>query len=249
MIRFKRLLGRIFISIKHLSKKAFTKGLVVITAGMVTVLLLGANGFISNSKTNYNQIKQPDEDYTDDALAMDLNPFINQDLSFLDLNLDNESKPQIFKEEEDLKTVFQTASNNVLDQAASVIYTEDDYMSLVKIVEAEATGEDMIGKIMVANVVLNRVNSGDFPDSIYDVIYERCNGVAQFSPVDDGRLDSVPLTTSSYEAVERALEGEDYSNGATFFVARDMASPSAVSWFDNHLKKVAQHGVHEFFAY
>lgn len=248
MMRFKRLLGRIFISVKHLSKKAFTKGLVIMTAGMVTVLLLGTNGFISNSKTNYNQIKQLEEENDNDVAVMDLSTFINQDLLLLDLNLDNESNSEVFKEE-DVKTVFKTASNNVLDQAKSTIYTEDDYMALVRIVEAEATGEDIIGKIMVANVVLNRVNSRDFPNSINDVIFERYNGAAQFSPVDDGRLYTVSLTESSYEAVERALEGEDYSNGATFFVARELASPSAVSWFDNNLTKVAQHGVHEFFSY
>lgn len=248
MIRFKKLLGQIFMATHHLSKKAYTKGLVIITAGMVTVLLLGTNGFIVNSKTNPPQIYEQNEEETTNEDTTDLTPAqIEKDLPASSQPIDSEPSPVLQREEEDLKTVFQTASNNVLIEKEAIIYTEEDFMSLVKIVEAEATGEDIIGKIMVANVVLNRVESSEFPDTIHDVIYERYKGKSQFSPVDDGRMESVPLTDSSYEAVERALNGENYSNGATFFVAKALATESAGNWFDEHLNKVAEHGVHEFY--
>jgi len=142
-----------------------------------------------------------------------------------------------------------TLSNPVALEDAPTLYTEKDYNSLLKIVEAEATGEDTIGRIMVANVVLNRVESSRFPDSIYDVIHQQDGGVYQFSPIKDGRYDSVTITKKTEDAVERALNGEDYSNGALFFVARSLASDNAVSWFDTNLRKVAVHGVHDFFAY
>jgi spore germination cell wall hydrolase CwlJ-like protein len=142
-----------------------------------------------------------------------------------------------------------THSNQVLIEATPILHTEKDYTSMLKIVEAEATNEDMTGKIMVANVVLNRVDSSGFPDSIYDVIHEESGGVYQFSPIKDGRYESVTITDSTREAVTRAFNGEDFSNGALFFVARSLASDNAVSWFDNHLRKVAEHGVHDFFAY
>ena len=87
-----------------------------------------------------------------------------------------------------------TQSNQVKLEDAPTLYTEKDYNSLLRIVEAEATGEDTIGRIMVANVVLNRVRSNGFPDSIYDVIHEEANGVYQFSPIKDGRYESVSIT-------------------------------------------------------
>ncbi len=250
MKRFKKLIGEIFFRMKGLSKRAYTKGLVIITAGMVTVLLLGTNGFIVNSKTAPAQIYEPkEEEQINEELTVQLPALLEKDLPQSNQPEESSVNLPLLREEEDVKEVLQAASNGVLEKTEVTIYTEEDYTALVKIVEAEATGEDIIGKIMVANVVLNRVESGQFPDTIHDVIYERYNGRAQFSPVDDGRLESVPLTESTYEAVERALDGEDYSNGATFFVAKALATQSAGSWFDEHLRKVAAHGVHEFYAY
>ncbi|MBC7960667.1 MAG: cell wall hydrolase [Vallitaleaceae bacterium] len=256
MMRFKKLLGRIFVSFKSLTKKAFTKGLVIVTAGMVTVLMLGTNGFIVNSKTNPEPTIEQNDENLDEDIAPQIPVLSEMDLPASQQLQTSEEKLNItrhtstlLKEVEDNKTVFQTASNHALEETELAIYTEEDFMSLVKIVEAEATGEDLIGKIMVANVVLNRVKSDAFPDTIHDVIYEKYNGKSQFSPVDDGRLESVPLTESSYEAVERALKGEDYSEGATFFVAHALTSEVAGSWFDENLNKVAQHGVHTFYSY
>lgn len=127
--------------------------------------------------------------------------------------------------------------------------TDKDVESLERIVEAEAPDEDMIGKILIANVVLNRVKADGFPDTPYAAIHERINGRAQFSPLDDGRYNTIVVSNSSKEAVERALEGEDYSQGALFFAARSLASKRAMSWFDTHLDRLFQHGVHEFFTY
>lgn len=250
MIRFRKLLGEIFLNMKCLSKKAYTKGLVIITAGMVTVLLLGVNGFIVNSKTNPDQIyEQKEEEKVIEDNTVQLPVLIEKDLPQSSETIASLENPPLQREEEDAKTILQTTKSDVLEKKESIIYTEEDYIALVKIVEAEATGEDLIGKIMVANVVLNRVKSDQFPNTIHDVIYEKYNGRSQFSPVDDGRIESVPLTESTYEAVENALNGEDYSNGATFFVAKALATQSAGSWFDDNLQKVAEHGVHQFYSY
>lgn len=250
MMRFKKFIGAIFASAKSLSKKAYTKGLVIITAGMVTVLLLGTNGFIVNSKTNPDQIYQPkEEEQINEEISVQTPVVIEKELPQQSQKIESTLPQPLLREEEDVKTILQTTGNEVLEKKESMIYTEEDYMSLVKIVEAEATGEDIIGKIMVANVVLNRVESNQFPNTIHDVIFERYNGRSQFSPVDDGRMESVPLTDSTYEAVERALAGEDYSEGAMFFVAKALATQSAGSWFDDNLKKVTEHGVHEFYTY
>ena len=122
-------------------------------------------------------------------------------------------------------------------------YTESDYNVLLRIVQAEAGGCDMKGKILVANVILNRVESNEFPDTITDVVYEK----RQFSPVSNGSINRCKVEQETVEAVDRALAGEDYSEGALFFMNRRASSGSNVRWFDTHLDYLFQHGGHEFF--
>lgn len=122
-------------------------------------------------------------------------------------------------------------------------YTESDYNVLLRIVQAEAGGCDMKGKILVANVILNRVGSDEFPDTITDVVYEK----RQFSPVSNGSINRCKVEEETVEAVDRALAGEDYSEGALFFMNRRASSGSNVRWFDTHLDYLFQHGGHEFF--
>ena len=122
-------------------------------------------------------------------------------------------------------------------------YTESDYNVLLRIVQAEAGGCDMTGKILVANVILNRVESDEFPDTITDVVYEK----RQFSPVSNGSINRCKVEEETVEAVDRALAGEDYSEGALYFMNRRASSGSNVRWFDTHLDYLFQHGGHEFF--
>lgn len=122
-------------------------------------------------------------------------------------------------------------------------YTESDYNVLLRIVQAEAGGCDMKGKILVVNVILNRVESDEFPDTITDVVYEK----RQFSPVSNGSINRCKVEEETVEAVDRALAGEDYSEGALFFMNRRASSGSNVRWFDTHLDYLFQHGGHEFF--
>ncbi len=142
---------------------------------------------------------------------------------------------------------FQTSEN--IENTEPALLSAADYTALIRIVEAEATDEDLKGKILVANVVLNRVEVDGFPDTIYDVVTQKLNGRAQFSPIDDGRYYTVSITSSTEQAVEEALKGIDYSDGALFFVAKSLASKNASSWFDRNLEFVLNHGVHSFYKY
>lgn len=128
-----------------------------------------------------------------------------------------------------------------------LLVTEDDKEVLLRIVEAEATSEDVKGRMLVANVVLNRVLSKGFPNSIAEVVFQKNGNVYQFSPIKDGRYWSVKVSDKTREAVERVLAGEDESQGALFFVARRMANQNAVRWFDEALQYLFQYGVHEFY--
>lgn len=121
--------------------------------------------------------------------------------------------------------------------------TDEEVEILCKIVEAEATSEDIYGKMLVANVVLNRVLDDEFPSTIEEVVFQK----GQFSPIKDGRYYTVPVTDSTKEAVERVLNGEDYSDGALYFFARKRTTTTKAKWFDTALQKVIKYGGHEFY--
>ena len=121
-----------------------------------------------------------------------------------------------------------------------------DYEALLRIVEAEAGCEDENGKLLVANVVLNRVKSDKFPDTIEEVILQQENGTTQFSPVANGKFYSVEISDETVDVVNRALCGEDISQGALYFAARKYADPDRMKWFDNHLTFLFEYGGHEF---
>ena len=113
--------------------------------------------------------------------------------------------------------------------------SEEDYDTLLRIVEAEAGCEDENGKPLVANVVLNRVESGRFPSTVRGVVYQADGGKVQFTPAYNGRLQSVKVSEETEEVVKRALYGEDISDGALYFVATRVAGEQKSSWFFHHL--------------
>ena len=121
-------------------------------------------------------------------------------------------------------------------------YTDEDYQVLLRIVQAEAGICDKRGKRLVADVIINRVLSKEFPNSVKAVVYEP----SQFQPVSNGAINSVKVTAETIECVDRALDGEDYSNGALYFMNR-RGSGSAAAWFDRHLTYLFAHDGHEFF--
>lgn len=125
--------------------------------------------------------------------------------------------------------------------------SQTDEEVLLRIVEAEATGEDVTGKMLVANVVLNRVNDDEFPDTVEEVVFQRKGKKYQFSPIRDGRYYEVSISDTTKEAVERVLYGEDESQGALYFMSRWQADSQNVKWFDQSLTWLLEHGTHEFF--
>ncbi len=122
-----------------------------------------------------------------------------------------------------------------------------DYEALLKIVQAEAGNEDLEGKMLVAGVVMNRVSSAAFPDSVTEVVMQKDKGVYQFSPVGNGTYQNTRASEETIEAVERVLKGEDITQGALYFAARKSADPEKMRWFDRSLTRLFAHGNHEFF--
>lgn len=137
----------------------------------------------------------------------------------------------------------------VLVKDGSIRLDEAEREALCRIVEAEAGIEDEDGKLLVANVVLNRVANEQFPGTVTEVVFQERQGVYQFSPVGDGRYYQVEISQDTYRAVERALSGDDISQGALYFVARQCVDDGAIGWFDNQLSYLFTHGGHDFYTY
>ena len=129
------------------------------------------------------------------------------------------------------------------------LMSDEDYDTLLRIVEAEAGSEDIKGRVLVANVVMNRVKSEDFPNTVTEVVWDNSDGVPQFSPTYDGRINEVAVSDETREAVKQALKGADYSEGALFFIQKSAAEEHNVKWFEKDLKRLFKYGVHEFYTY
>lgn len=113
------------------------------------------------------------------------------------------------------------ASANTPDRIS--LSTEDLHL-LAKMIHAESRGEPLKGQIAVGAVILNRVKSDQFPDTVEGVIFQRTkSGGYQFSPVQDGSINLEP-DERAYEAAQAALDGEDPTNGALFFYNPDIAT-------------------------
>lgn len=125
----------------------------------------------------------------------------------------------------------------------SSFYDSDDVYWLSKIIHAESRGETLMGKIAVGNVVLNRVRSSDYPNTIYGVIFDRKYGV-QFSPVSDGTINLEP-DADSVIAAKLCLEGYSVSDSILFFINKKLATNM---WVTNTRPLEVSIGKHDFYA-
>ena len=101
---------------------------------------------------------------------------------------------------------------------------------LYRIVEAEAGDGDFESKQHVANVIINRVLSKYFPNSIEDVVFQP----KQFSPISDGRYYKVTIAQSTIDAVDYALAHGDNTYGATYFANLSLVkNKKTVAWFNS----------------
>ncbi|MGB9903236.1 MAG: LysM peptidoglycan-binding domain-containing protein [Desulfotomaculales bacterium] len=101
--------------------------------------------------------------------------------------------------------------------AGRIPYTRADFDLLARIITAEADSESFLTKVAVGAVVLNRVLSPLFPDTIQGVVYQVDEvGAYQFEPVLNGWIN-VPASEESRRAAQVALKGADPTEGALFF--------------------------------
>lgn len=182
-------------------------------------------------------IRQHDKEKSIYEIKLNQLVLMNKESSVIEINMQTRSDQRV--------VTYQVLQRPVQDNLTW--FTEEDYTNLLRIVEAEASGEDETGKLLVANVVLNRVRDEDFPDTITEVIFQKNKGVTQFSPISNGRFWKVEISAETISAVNRALSGEDVSRGALYFAARKYADAENMRWFDERLDYLFTYGGHEFF--
>lgn len=117
-------------------------------------------------------------------------------------------------------------------------YNGDDLYWLSHIIYAESGNQPLEGKIGVGNVILNRVNSSLFPNTIYEVIFQR----NQFTPASSGSIYKQP-NAESIIAAKLCLEGVTVLPNALWF---NRASCS--SWASKNRPYIATIGAHAFYS-
>lgn len=118
-------------------------------------------------------------------------------------------------------------------------YTTDDIFWLGRIIEAESAGEPVAGMVGVGNAILNRVKSSDYPNTIYDVIFDRKFGV-QYEPTLNGTIYNTP-SSDSIASAKRALRGENFVGKSLFFFNPRTAQSNWISQNRTYYKSIGNH--------
>lgn len=167
------------------------------------------------------------------AALVENNQFCYQGVTETDMDERRMNTQEDEKQRRTVKTIVRYRVN--LDHGARRI--------LERIVEAESGDQTIKGRQMVANVILNRMKSEKFPNSVREIVFAG----RQFSPVSNGSYYRVKVSSQTKKAVEKALKEKDNTNGALYFMYRAGSDSSNVSWFDRELTKLCEYGCHEFF--
>lgn len=174
----------------------------VLAGGMVAVAVAVPSHLYKSNKEYQGQLQEQQESFQaqlqqaeaeTEALLKQLEGKETEIISLTNSNKELESKNTA------LEYVRSTIINNV-----GYFPSDKERALLEKLVECEAGAESMAGKIAVVNVVLNRVQSSDYPNSIYNVIYQK----NQFEPIVTGVIYRKEASSDSKEAVKRAFMGE-----------------------------------------
>ena len=110
-----------------------------------------------------------------------------------------------------------TSSTKPTDQSSKKTTSEsgsDGVELLARVINAEARGEPYLGQVAVGAVIMNRVKSAEFPNTIAGVVYQK----GQFSSVTDGQINKAYEDEATIKkAAREAYNGSDPTNGALFF--------------------------------
>lgn len=163
-----------------------------------------------------------------------------------EVSTDNNEQTSEQETETEMETQTASTLENVIIENSDTLeeWSSEDVNLLAKIAMAEAEGEDIEGKALVIRVILNRVDSTSFPDTVREVIFQNNGKTYQFSPViPGGRWYTTEPNEECYQAVAMVQDGWDNSNGALYFES----CKNEDNWHSRNLTFLFKHGCHRFY--
>ena len=152
-----------------------------------------------------------------------------------------ETEIEIETETEEAVTETEEPEIIYIEDSEPYIYpdrTDSDQRMMARMAMAEAEGESTDGKALVIRVILNRVASEEFPNTVGEVIYQQ----GQFEPITNGRYSAVETNEDWMKAMEMVLNGWDQSDGATYFTRYDSGE-----WHKANLQHLFTYQHHSFY--
>ena len=110
------------------------------------------------------------------------------------------------------KTFAALGMSSGTSSGSTSSYSDSDLMLLARLIYGEARGESYVGQVAVGAVVMNRIKSSSFPNTMSGVIYQRY----AFTAVDDGQINLTPDATAK-KAAQDAMNGWDPTYGAIYY--------------------------------
>ncbi|WP_408006216.1 spore cortex-lytic enzyme [Pseudalkalibacillus sp. A8] len=117
----------------------------------------------------------------------------------------------------------------------SQTFAVDEIQMMAQMVHGEARGESFKGKVAVAAVIMNRLNSSKFPNDVKGVLFEDL----AFTAIADGQYNRTP-DAESYRAVYNAIRGWDPSKGATYYFNPNTATSDWI-WSREQIIQIGKH--------
>lgn len=126
-------------------------------------------------------------------------------------------------------------SANKVSNASNKGFTENDLKLMANAVYGEARGEPYEGQVAVAAVILNRVRSTSFPNTVSGVIFQP----RAFTAVADGQIYLTP-NEKAKQAVQAAIDGWDPTNGCLYYFNPETATSPWI-WTRTQVKTIGKH--------
>lgn len=135
------------------------------------------------------------------------------------------------------RALGMNGSYNVLQSGSTGGYSSSDVYLLARTIYAEGRGEPYSGQVAIGAVILNRIKSPDFPNTVAGVVYQK----NAFTAVTDGQINLTP-DDKAMRAAKDAINGWDPSGGAIYYYNPAVATSSWI--FDR--QTIAVIGKHVF---
>ena len=226
----------------------------IMIGGVIGCLLYGySNLYKENKALNSSMVKLQEDN---DKMSTNLSQLITEYSEYQELTIENISN-QVIREQELIEPLKEYDKEEYLIQYKNIITTYSDYFGfpetiydyttdeefdlLCRVVEAEIGIGNFDQKCNVASSIINRYFSETFPNGWKDLLFQKRNGVCQYSSVGNGSYKKAKVSEDTILAIEYSFMIEDTTNGCTYFHSGNS------TWHENNLEFVFDDELHKFY--